>query len=139
MAVNTTFDENAGINKLANVLIQRMKKEGESPLCLDFGEIQTNGSLITNTFPVSIPKGEYCVCRQLTLGTVEDELTKTENDGSHTHNEGNSGDDLHKEDEGTHQHTVLIPEKMRSLQAGDRVLVAWVQNEAVVINIITNS
>ena len=70
MATNTTFDENAGINKLANVLIERMKKEGESPLCLDFGEIQTNGNLITNTFPVSIPKGQYCVCRQLTLGTA---------------------------------------------------------------------
>ncbi len=139
MATNTTFDENAGINKLANVLIQRMKKEGESPLCLDFGEIQTNGNLITNTFPVSIPKGQYCVCRQLTLGTAGGELTKTEDDGSHKYNEDNSGDDLNKEDEGTHQHTVLIPEKMRSLQAGDRVLVAWVQNEAVVIDIITSS
>lgn len=139
MATNTTFDENTGINKLANVLIQRMKKEGENPLCLDFGEIQANGSLITNTFPVSIPKGQYCVCRQLTLGTAGDGLTKTEDDGSHQHNEDNSGDDLHKENEGTHQHTVLIPEKMRSLQAGDRVLVAWVQNEAVVIDIITNS
>ena len=81
MTANTTFDENAGINKLANVLIERMKKENESPLCLDFGEIQANGSLITNTFPVSIPKGQYCVCRQLTLGTVEDELVKTEDDG----------------------------------------------------------
>lgn len=139
MATNTTFDENAGINKLANVLIQRMKKEGESPLCLDFGEIQTNGNLITNTFPVSIPKGQYCVCRQLTFGTAGGELTKTEDDGSHKYNEDNSGDDLNKEDEGTHQHTVLIPEKMRSLQAGDRVLVAWVQNEAVVIDIITSS
>ena len=97
MTANTTFDENAGINKLANVLIERMKKENESPLCLDFGEIQANGSLITNTFPVSIPKGQYCVCRQLTLGTVEDELVKTEDDGSHQHNEDNSGDDLHKE------------------------------------------
>ncbi len=139
MAANTTFNENAGINKLANVLIERMKKEGESPLCLDFGEIQANGNLITNTFPVSIPKGQYCVCRQLTLGTAGGELTKTEDDGSNKYNEDNSGDDLNKEDEGTHQHTVLIPEKMRSLQAGDRVLVAWVQNEAVVIDIITSS
>ena len=116
-----------------------MKKEGESPLCLDFGEIQANGSLITNTFPVSIPKGQYCVCRQLTFGTVGGELTKTENDGSHSHNEDNSGDNLHENNKGIHQHTVLIPEKMRSLQAGDRVLVAWVQNEAVVIDIIINS
>lgn len=39
-------------------------------------------------------------------------------------------------DEGAHQHHVLIPEKMRSLKPGDRVLVAWVQSEAVVVDII---
>ena len=35
-----------------------------------------------------------------------------------------------------HQHHVLIPEKMRRLKPGDRVLVAWVQSEAVVVDII---
>jgi len=39
-------------------------------------------------------------------------------------------------DEGAHQHYVLIPEKMRRLKPGDRVLVAWVQSEAVVVDII---
>lgn len=39
-------------------------------------------------------------------------------------------------DEGAHQHHVLIPEKMRRLKPGDRVLVAWVQSEAVVVDII---
>lgn len=38
--------------------------------------------------------------------------------------------------EGAHQHHVLIPEKMRRLKPGDRVLVAWVQSEAVVVDII---
>ena len=41
---------NPGINQLAGVLSQRMKSENESPLVLDFGEIQANGSLVTNTF-----------------------------------------------------------------------------------------
>lgn len=41
--------------------------------------------------------------------------------------------------EGAHQHHVLVPEKMRSLKPGDRVLVAWVQNEAVVIDIVVSS
>ena len=41
--------------------------------------------------------------------------------------------------EGAHQHHVLVPEKMRSLKPGDRVLVAWVQNEAVVVDIIVSS
>ncbi len=88
------FEGNQGINRLANVLTQRMKKENSSPLVLDFGEIQTNGSLITNTFPVPIPKGDYSVCGQ------------------------------------------LIPE---STEAGRHVLVAWVQNEAVVIDRIEKS
>ena len=30
----------------------------------------------------------------------------------------------------------MIPEKMRRLRPGDRVLVAWVQSEAVVVDII---
>lgn len=86
------FEGNAGTNKLAKVLTKRMKQEGKSPLVLDFGEIQENGSLLTNTFPVPMPKGQYSVCRSLSYVT-----------------------------------------------SGSRVLVAWVQNEAVVIDIITRS
>ncbi len=123
------YKGNPGTNKLANVLAGRMKKECENPLVLDFGEIQVNGSLITNTFPVPIPKGDYSVLRQLTLGLTDEKLTVTKNDGAH------GG---HISGEGVHSHTVLIPEKMRSIKAGDRVLVAWVQNEAVVIDIVTS-
>lgn len=92
------FDENSGTNKLANVLIKRIKKEGESPLFLDFGEIQENESLTTNTFPVAIPKGQYSICRHI------------------------NGID-----------------EFPALCVGDRVLVAWVNNEAVVIDVIKNS
>lgn len=134
-----------GTNKLANVLSQRMKKESASPLVLDFGEILGNGSLLTNTFPVPIPKGDYSVLRQLTLGKTGEKLTETlKGDGKHKHNEGKhgghqGGDGSHSHDGGEHIHTVIIPEKMRSLLPGDRVLVAWVHNEAVVIDIITKS
>lgn len=92
------FDENSGTNKLANVIVSRIKKEGESPLFLDFGEIQENESLTTNTFPVAIPKGQYSICRHV------------------------SGVD-----------------EFPALCVGDRVLVAWVSNEAVVIDVIKNS
>lgn len=126
------FDGHPGTAKLASILSQRMKRENQSPLVLDFGEIQENGSLMTNTFPVPIPKGDYSVCRQLTLGKKETELTKTREDGGHMHpNVGEGGS--------AHRHVVLIPEKMRSLEAGDRVLVAWVQSEAVVIDLIEKS
>ena len=57
------FDGHPGTAKLAGVLSDRMKRENESPLTLDFGEIQPNLSLKTNSFPVEIPKGDYSVCR----------------------------------------------------------------------------
>lgn len=124
------FDGHPGTSKLAKVLSQRMKKENESPLVLDFGEIQPNGSLVTNTFPVPIPKGDYSICRQLTLGATGALLTQIKSSGDH---EGHTAGD------GKHKHDVPIPEKMRSVGPGDRVLVAWVQNEAVIIDIIEKS
>ena len=140
---------NPGINMLANVLSGRMKKESESPLVLDFGEIQANGSLLTNTFPVPVPKGDYTVCRHLTLGEEGTRLADTARpgttgDGGHSHDGGShggheAGDGSHSHDGGQHIHEVLVPAKMRGLQPGDRVLVAWVQSEAVVVDIIERS
>jgi hypothetical protein len=40
---------NPGINKLGRVLQERMTACGESPLLLDFGTIQEDYSLLTNT------------------------------------------------------------------------------------------
>ena len=128
------FEGNPGTNKLARTLTDRMKKENESPLVLDFGSIEPNGSLLTNTFPIPIPKGEYSVCRQLTLGATGEKLTET---GKADSNKGRHGG--HVSGDGSHEHNISIPEKMRSLKAGDRVLVAWVENEAVVIDIILSS
>ena len=68
------FDRHPGTAKLAQVLDRRTSQKTESPLTLDFGEIQANGSLKTNTFPVPIPKGDYTICRLaagLTLSTSE--------------------------------------------------------------------
>ena len=112
--------QSKGANQLANVLSKRMRETSKSPQMLDFGEIQANGSLLTNTFPVPIPKGDYTVCRQLTLGESGSILTVTDTDG-------------------THSHSIQVPEQMRSICPGDRVLVAWVQNEAVVIDVIMRS
>ncbi len=119
------FDNNAGTNRLANVLADRMKKESKSPLSLDFGEIQTNGSLLTNTFPVSIPKGQYSICRH--VGGLSFEISG----GTHFGHEAQT--DEHNT--GSHCHVIEPP----AIKPGDRVLVAWVQSEAVVIDIITSS
>jgi hypothetical protein len=119
------FDGNPGTNKLATVLSQRMKKENESPLVLDFGEIQSNGSLLTNTFPVPIPKGDYTVCRHV------GGLSFTISGGGHSGHENQTA----THNTGGHSHTVAPP----VIKAGDRVLVAWVQSEAVVVDVIVSS
>lgn len=104
------------------------------PLMVDFGVINGDLSLKTNSYPVNIPVGAYQVCRQLTLGKVNTVLTKTKKDGKHIHNAPAVSSALELDSE--HEHEVLIPEKMRSIKAGDNVLVVWVGNDAVVVDII---
>lgn len=118
------FEGHPGTQKLASVLSERMKREGESPLVLDFGEIQGNYSLLTNTFPVPIPKGEYSVCRL--VGGLAYKTDK----GGHAGHENQT--ETHNT--GAHEHVLKPP----VLKPGDRVLVAWVQNEACVIDVIVS-
>lgn len=106
---------NPGINKLAGVLKNQMKLESCRPLLLDFGTISADFSLLTDTFPLSIPKGDYVVCRSLNAGMTNDCFAVIDT---------------------PHFHEVPVPEGIRSLQPGDRVLVAWVQNEPVVVDIL---
>lgn len=112
------FDGHAGTNKLARTLQQRMKAMSSAPLVLDFGEIGSDYGLITNTFPVKIPSGDYTVCRHVKG------ISLSATGGTHGgHEQGN----------GSHSHSISVP----GLSPGDRVLVAWVQNEPVVIDVIS--
>lgn len=113
-----------GMSKLARVLQRRIAddRNAHSNLVLDFGVIGSDYSLRTNTYPIAIPKSDYLVLRQLTLGNTGSILTQTQTAG--------------KPGEGTHSHGVLIPESMCWLKPGDRVLVAWVQHDAIVLGII---
>ncbi len=123
-------EANLGLNKLARVMQERMNRNQEAkngPLVLDFGEIQADMSLKTNTFAIPIPQTDYHVCRQLTLGPTGSLLTTSKTQGQHGGHIGGNG---------SHDHEIKIPEKMRSIKSGDRVLVAWVQSEAVVIDIV---
>ena len=129
------YDSGSGISQLAGVLSDRMKAESESPPILDFAVINDDYSLRTNRFPVDIPKEDYTVCRhlcerELKLESEESESSQisggahaghTEGDGSHTH----SVDTAHK-----HEY------KPRYLKPKDRVLVGWIQNEVIVIDLI---
>lgn len=124
------FDGHPGTAKLASVLSQRMKRENETPLIFDFGEIQENDSLLTNTFPIPIPKGDYSVCRSINgflLATSESSWIGHLQNDTHVHGSSSGVSN--------HSHDVSMPK----LKPKDRVLVAWVQNEAVVVDVIETS
>lgn len=87
-------DSKPGTNKLARVIAMRMRRENESsPIC-EFGEIQNNMSLITDSFPIPIQKGDYMVLGHVSAGR---------------------------------------------LSPGNRVLVIWMDNEAVVVDTVMDS
>ena len=112
--------EQQGMGKLARVLADRMQAEGSNApreLVLDIGVIQNDMSLLTNSFQIAIPKKDYHVCRHvagLYLGT----------DGGYHRG--------HEYGNGYHEHSIPVP----AIKAGDRVLMAWVGNEAVIIDVI---
>lgn len=121
------FEGHPGTAKLAAVISQRIKRETKNSLILDFGTIQENGSLVTDTFPLPIPKGDYSVCRSVNgdiLGTSESSWINHLQEDKHIHSNPSTVPG--------HSHDVPMPK----LKAGDRVLVAWVQNEAVVVDLI---
>lgn len=138
-----------GINKFARVMQSRMGEVGASPLVLDFGVIQGDRSLKTNTYDIPIPPSDYLVCRSLLVGALGSTLTTaTADQGNHGHGpsgehgghkeETDTGAHTHPATEGAHTHDidVPVPASLRSVLPGDRVLVAWVGNDAVVIDII---
>ena len=116
-----------GANKLTAALAGMIDKKGDKPLVLDFGIILGDYSLKTNTFPIPIPKSDYSVCRAITYDPGVP-LTQTYCDGTHGHPDAGFA--------GSHVHNVRLPEKMYWIRPGDKVLVAWVQDEACVVDIV---
>lgn len=111
---------------------------------LSFGLITADMGLKLDNFPDPIPKGDYLVCRSLTIGEKDSDLIKTKpGQGTHGHGPGGghsqyTGDGIHSHpnSEGAHVHDILVPEILQSLKAGDHVLAAWVGTEPVVIDIV---
>lgn len=103
-----------GLSRLAGVFQGMAKDAVPKDLVLDFGVIQKDKSLLTNTAGVAIPKEDYLVCRHLKSHSA---TTSSKSVGDH----------------GSHSHTV---QTQRTLSVGDRVLVAWIQNDPVVIDVV---
>lgn len=111
-------DNSPGVSRLAGVFQDLAKKQVPTALLLDFGVIQEDKSLLTNMYELPIPQSDYVVCRHLKSRTV------SVNTSSYSVG-----------DYGSHSHTVEVATR-EPLKVGDRVLVAWVQNDAVVVDVI---
>lgn len=118
---------NSGATALTNTLHGMIKSMTDRPPVLDFGVINADYSLKINTFAKPVPKNEYSVCRQL-LYDPSVELTTTYFDGTHDHYNEVAAE--------AHQHKVKLPKKMFWLRPGQKVLVAIIGNEFVVIDIV---
>ena len=125
--MNEQPEFNSGATALANAMKKMIRGVSEQPPAIDIGIINSDYSLTTNRFPCPIPKEEYSVCRSL-LYDPSIPLTKTYTDGSHGHPDASPP--------GTHFHEVILPTKMHWVKPGQKVLVAIVQNEFIVVDII---
>jgi len=114
----------SGASKLAQVIAERIASQTQRPDALELGTIQADMSLKLDRFAVPVPKGEYLVCRSLTL---QDPMATTM--------ETTVGD------HGTHTHGVPRPAQLAPLAPGDRVIVAWVNDgiDPVIIDVVVNS
>lgn len=133
------------INQLAEIIAERITLQTQRPDSLELGEIQPDLSLKIDRFAIPIPKGEYMIAEwtaRVTLppfslvGRGESPVT---NDGTPIPLTG-----------WTQQtrwdwHSRTIPdvkiEIKPELQAGDRVLVGWVNNniDPIVISKVVTS
>ena len=95
-----------GISRLAGLFNGMAKEASNGERIIDLGTIQSDKSLITDTFKATIPKSDYLVLSQLKKTKI-----KTSKTDGHTHD----------------------VEPQEELKPGDRVLVAWVSNDAVII------
>ncbi len=114
MTTKQNNGEQAAMTKMAAVLMEKMRQISDKPNVLDFGSILDDYSLKTNSFPMPIPKGAYFVCRIAALANQENWTMTTNSD--------------------SHAHMVPLPESLTSIHPGDRVLVAWVDDDPVVID-----
>lgn len=112
------------IERFGKVLSGRSTKTAKDaiPTTLELGEIDGNLGLITDTIKKPIPKGDYLLTLTLTGDFLTEDQTPTCSEG------------------GTCTHNHRLPEnEFRTIQPGDRVLVAWCGNEPVVVSIVVSS
>ena len=121
------------IEDLGKLMDAQMKKVvgANKGISVELGKINANMSLSVGSLANAIPKGDYMVSLRLTISSLvldtSQTLLNTETTDNHMHLISR------------HDHTVTLPAQLRSIQAGDRVLVAWVGTEPIVVDIVVSS
>jgi hypothetical protein len=135
-------EDNQWGNQMAATLQTWIKELGATPPILDYGEIQKDMSLVCNLFPHPIPPSGYDIFRSISYNPAVP-LTETETDGTHPHGPSGehaqysgSGVHSHPGTEGAHAHQVKLPKKMWRIQPGDRVAVAWILGEPLIMDVV---
>lgn len=139
----------SNIQRLGETLSGRMSKTARAavPTTLELGIINGNLSLTVDSIGTPIPQADYMVALHLTHETYYsyNELYDTDRKPSrdyHKHYEGQHGG--HLGGDGSHSHTTdglhdhRSPSVFRRLKAGDRVLVAWIGHQPVVVDIVVS-
>lgn len=134
------------VQKLGDTLSDRMKKTAGAAFktTLELGVIDGSLSLTTDSIKNPIPKGAYMVSLALTHENYfsYNEMNSSANaphihaGGKHDGHESGDGEHTHDAD-GLHDHRA--PSVFRNLRAGDRVLVAWVGHQPIVVDIVVSS
>ena len=134
------------IERLGDGLAGRMKKtaQANTPTVLELGIVNGDLSLTVDSLANNIPKGSYMVSLSLTHDTyfTYNELNSSTKKphvhayGEHEGHESGTGEHIHDKD-GLHDHRA--PSVFRNLEPGDRVLIAWVGHEPIVISIVVSS
>lgn len=132
----------SNVQRLGETLASRMKRTANAavPTTLELGIINANLSLTVDSIGNPIPQSDYMVALHLTHENYYsyNELNSSRQAPHHhaggTHGGHDGGDGYHTHDDGLHDHRV--PSVFRRLQPGDRVLVAWIGFEPVIIDIV---
>lgn len=132
----------SNIQRLGETLSGRMKKTASAavPTTLELGIINGNLSLTVDSIGTPIPQADYMVALHLTHENYYsyNELNSSRNAPHHhaggEHGGHSGGDGFHTHDDGLHDHRV--PSVFRRLEAGDRVLVAWIGHQPVIVDIV---
>lgn len=133
----------SNIDRLGIGLSNRMKKSAGAavPVVLELGIVNGDLSISTDSLSNAIPASSYMISLSLTHEHYfsYNELNSSakaphvHTGGTHDGHESGSGTHTHSTD-GLHDHRA--PSVFRRLEPGDRVLVAWVGDEPIVVDIV---